>query len=376
MKRWFLLLIPFLLIAGTASAYEIAIEAPPSIYAGETLLVNGTSNLPAGTTVEIIFSRAGYTSDQLASRTVTIQGNGIPFNMSFETIGFPRGTYKIEVQPIGGYSYLGDSVPLRVVELIDRSNELTVRTQLSQYFDGTLDIDGVLEDNHKEGAQVTVIGPDGDQVISGPAFVATNNDGYFSTKVSVPGPGLYRVRIDDSKGYIGTVQFKVLSADNPLPDTTPPTGQETTARPGASLSASAPASRDNPAYFAVTSSAGRQTQISTDAGIDWVIEYLDERGVRQKVNENGAANPEVMTISGTGNVTYLMISPYKYSDQGTVTVRAENAEGIQVSPAAATMFAAAATATTVPAPTSSPVGILTGLAAVAAAGLATALRRR
>ncbi len=374
MKKWLILLVLVLSITCTASAYEISIESPPSIIAGETLVVNGTSNLPAGTTVEIIFSKAEYTTDELATRSVTIQGEGVPFNLSFDTSGFPRGTYKVEVQPIGGFSYLGDSVTLRVVELIDRSDEIDVRTKMKQYFDGTLDIDGILDENHKEGAEITVMGPDGDTIVFGPQYIPTSNDGYFSTKVTIPGTGLYRVGIADSKGYIGTVQFTVLSGDSG-PGTPTVTSTMTPSAEGNRLSASAPASREKPAYFAVKLNNGGETSVSTSAGIDWVIEYIDSSGTRKKMNENGAAYPEEIVVPGTGSVLYVMVTPYKYSDQGTVSLTASNAELVETSSSAASLFASAATATSKAAPTSSPMAVWLGIAAACGAALIAVKRR-
>ena len=49
MKKVFILTILLLMLAGTVSAYELVLDCPTSIQRGDLLVVNGSSNLPAGT---------------------------------------------------------------------------------------------------------------------------------------------------------------------------------------------------------------------------------------------------------------------------------------------------------------------------------------
>ena len=213
MRSWLFLFVIVLATAGTASAYSISITAPTSLCSGEPLLVNGTSNLPPGTSVDIVFARELASSKELDREKVTLQGEGIPFNISFITTGYPGGQYKVEVIPIAEFSFLGDSVTLRPLRIVERSGEISLSSPLKQYPGSALQVDGYLTDNHKNGCRIEVRGPDNDTLVFGPADLATDTNGYFSQKIAVPGPGLYRAGLSDDHGYIGTIDFTVLGFD-------------------------------------------------------------------------------------------------------------------------------------------------------------------
>ena len=59
MKKVFILTILLILLAGTVSAYEITLDCPAQLQRGELLVVKGTTNLPAGTSFNVLFSNTG-----------------------------------------------------------------------------------------------------------------------------------------------------------------------------------------------------------------------------------------------------------------------------------------------------------------------------
>ncbi len=391
MRSWLFLFVLVLATVGTASAYSISITAPTTLYSGEPLLVNGTSNLPPGTSVDIVFARELASSKELDRVTVTLQGERIPFNISFITTGYPGGQYKVEVMPIAGFSFLSDSVSLRPLRIIERSGEISLSSPLEQYPAGALQVDGYLTGNHKNGCRVEVRGPDNDTLVFGPADLATDTNGYFSQKIPVPGPGMYRASLSDDHGYIGTIDFTVLgyegSGEPANTTASPPATLESgTVTAGTvtppendqepALSVSAESSRDNPAFFAVTSREEGTTRLYTSRGMDWVIEYTDRSGNRVTVNDKGPAGREEMELPGDGNVTYLEIRPYKYQESGTVTLFAEHAGKLEIYPQAAAMFPETLQERTNPIHTASPLPVSLAVAGVIAAILVIAARRR
>ncbi len=356
------LLIASVCLTGFVSAYEISISAPSRLQVGLPLVVNGTSTLPAGISVDIVLYRSDYTTEEIARQTVTIQGDK-EFNVVFDTKGLQKGQYKVEVPEIGSYSYLGGSTTLRVVELIDRTDEITITSDLTQVFDGSLEVQGSIKDLINSGVQIEVVSLD-NKVIFGPEYVTTNMEGKFNQKVAITEPGQYEVSFTDSKGYIGTKTFTVKEK----PATLIPTTAPTTAPP--SLAATAVASVENPAYFAVGTGSG-QVRVFTSPGIDWVIEYGDERGIMQKINDKGKIEGEETTIQGTGDIIYVKVYPYRMADKGEVTLSAEGASSVEVTSSVPDVFAPTPT----PSPTA-PLPVALVLGAIAAVGILALIRRR
>ncbi|MDI9633044.1 MAG: hypothetical protein QFX32_03195 [Methanolinea sp.] len=325
-----------MVIAGVASAYELSIYAPPTVQKGKPLVVNGTSNIPAGISVDIVLSRSEYTTEEIERKTVTIQSDK-EFSVVFDTKDLRKGQYKVEVPSIQGYAFLGGSVTLRVVQVIDRSDEVTIRSPRTQELDGPLVIAGTIQKNRGTGVQMEVIGP-GNEVVFGPLYIPTSSDGSFSQSVQVREPGTYEVSFTDNKGYIGTYTFNVTrKAEAPATPATP-------APTELPLSATAAASGENPAYFTVTGIKGR-VKVATSPGIDWVVEYAGEGGAVQKVNSRGQLEPEEVTVESPGNVVYLKVYPYLLSDRGEVTVFVEGAEKIGVAREIPPVFAPTKTPT-------------------------------
>lgn len=310
----------FMALTSLVSAYELTIYAPETLQKGEPLVVNGTSNIPAGISVEIILSRSEYTTEEIARKIVTIQSNK-EFSVIFDTKDLQEGQYKVEVPSIQGYAFLGGSITLRIVQLIDRSGEVTIRSQRTQEMDGSLDIAGVIPKNPSAGVQIEVVGP-GNEVVFGPQYIATSSDGSFSQNIPITKAGTYEVSFADSKGFIGAYSFTVNEKEEiAVTATTEPTMK--------AITATARSSTDNPAYFVITGTRGK-VKVSTSEGIDWVIEYADESGTVQKVNSKGRSEPEELTIDIPGDTLYFKVYPYLLSEIGEVTVFVEGAQRIGV----------------------------------------------
>jgi hypothetical protein len=343
-----------LMVAG-ASAYEIAIDAPTSIQAGAPLLVNGTTNLADGVSISIALSNADYTTIGIEKKDIVVEHSdeNKSFSVEFNTTGLKKGQYKVEVLPIPGYSFLGSSVTIRPVILIDRSDELVIAPPLSKEFDGSLTIAGNGPRMINSGVDVIVTSLNGTLQL-GPEFIGTDYMGYFSKTFSIPEPGDYLVHFSDARGFIGNITYTITKPREPLPTLVQPeaTTRTLVATQSPLVYAKASASRDVPAYFAVIANPG-PVRVSTSTGIDWVIEYLDRTGTIHKVHDAGSQYPESVTFQSDGGTIWVKIYPFKYEDNSTVTLYAENAMDVQAAANGIDFFP------TTNVPTSVPVGVQT-----------------
>ena len=145
----------------------------------------------------------------------------------------------------------------------------------------------------------------------------------------------------------------------------------TTATKHPVFSAHAKASRDSPAYFVVRTLSG-PVILHTSSSIDWVIEYVDEKGVLHVVNNQGELNPERAEFLGRGKTVYVKVYPYKYADRSEVFLYAENVNSIGISPTIPEAFAATAPQT----PTETPQSPLFPLGGLGAIGIVAFLSRK
>jgi hypothetical protein len=357
------------LFGGFAQAYELILKAPSQIQSGMPLVVNGTSNLPPGISVDIVLSKSGFTTEELERKTVTLQANK-EFSVVFDTSGFKKGVYKVEAPAVSGYSYLGDSDTLKVVEIVDRSDEIAFTAFKSQEMDGTLDIEGFINGLKNSGVQIGVTGPEGVQVF-GPAYVTVGSDSSFSTKVPITRPGTYNVSFTDSKGFIGTVMVTVTAKPEA---TVPPTEVPTTPI----ASASAHASRDKPASFAVVTGGPGTIRVFTSSGIDWVIEYTDQGGKTVTVNDKGSLGNEEALINTTGDVFVVKVYPYSYAADGDVLLSADGAVKVEASSGGTPSMTAGTTTTGTPSETdksSLPLSVIGVAVAVIVAAILLVIRK-
>jgi hypothetical protein len=237
MKRILLIAFCLVCIVGAASAYGLYLDCPKSIQVGLPLKCSIDSDLPAGNTFDLVMYRSQYTATELSRQSVTIQEDKNTQYRLFETQGLPGGMYKIEIQlkSTGGEESLrSDSVTYKLVNILDRSGEITITSPGTQTLEEALRIEGTIDKLSNEGVQIEVRGPEGR--IFGPQYIGTknevkNNAGIFTYKVTVASPGIYEVSFRDSKGYIGIKKFTVAEPNTPEPTTVPTTVPITTRLP-------------------------------------------------------------------------------------------------------------------------------------------------
>jgi len=317
MKKIVLLLIGLSFLFGCASAYTVMIEAPDSIPVGKPLVVTGNTTYGIGTPIDVVLYYQVTTSTEVERKVAYIQSDKT-FRTFFDTTGLPKGTYKVEVPVNGG----GDSTTMRVVQLIDRSDEIEMGSATTQNMNGKLYIAGTSSADTNSGIQIEVFDPEG-AIIFGPKYINTNIRGDFTADVPITETGDYDISFTDANGYIGDKIITVVGEQTPA--TTAPLVTTTVA----TLSAHATASRDDPAYFAVLTRTG-PVSVSTSSSIDWVIEYSFEDGNIRTVNANGGNTPESVVVTGNGKTLFVKVYPYLYSVTSDVTLYARNARAVSV----------------------------------------------
>ena len=330
MKKIALIALMLMLCVTTVGAYSFQFIGPPkasgSLFGsvGEVILVEGISdNIPPGVTMTLHVT--GPSSFYL-TRPLIVQNGGY-FSTSVETIGFREGAYRFEIMENKEYP-LGSARKWFILNLADRGLLLTMISPLRQEYNGELEIYGAVQDLGTGGVELTVSGPSG--TYFGPEWVSTDLLGRFYKTVNIDGFGTYAVRIVDRAGLIDTVQIEVFRETATPPTTIGPTPSTKI------VSASATASRENPAYFVMRTLTGPVT-LSTSLGIDWVIEYIDESGNKHVVNNFGADKAETVTIDGKGGTIYIRAYPDQGGD-GTVHLYGQNVVSLTVSAAASDRF--------------------------------------
>jgi len=358
MKKIVLLVMGLLFLPVIALAYQVNIDAPETLTVGKPLVVTGVTTFPPGMSVDVVLYYQLTTTTEIKRQVVGIRPDKT-FKVIFDTTGLTTGTYKVEV-PVNG---MGDSVTMRLVRIVDRSEEIQMDSPLRQEFTGTLVIAGIIEGDENSGVQVEIFGPD-NSLVFGPQFVNTDNKGAFSTNVPIRVPGEYEVSFTDARGFIGT---RIITATGP--QTPVPTLSEAAASRSV-VSAHAKASGDAPAYFAVKTIPG-PVMLYTSSSVDWVIEYTDDTGALHTENNQDNQNPEKAAFSGSGSTIFVKVYPNEPTEQGEVFLYAENAEALSVSPTVPAPFAAAAPQT----PGGIPAIPLMPFSGIAALGFALLLRR-
>ncbi|QYZ78379.1 hypothetical protein E2N92_02485 [Methanofollis formosanus] len=315
-------LLCLLLLTGSASAAFIKIEAPPSVNAGQPLEVTGTTtSVNPGYTFDVVLYNTGGSKSELDRKQVIVQEDG-NFTIDFETDDLKSGTYSVEVTPKGENIFGGSSKMIKIFNVVNRNDDLTVTSPSSQEFDGTLTVAGKIKNYADGGVRLTVTGS-GKKTVYGPTWITTRQ-GAFSEEVPITSGGRYVVEVMDNTSYIWKTDFTVTGGIV----TSTPTPRPSDEQPaGAVYSAAAPASREAPAYFAVETRGGEVT-IATSSGIDWVLEYIDTDGTKTMVNERGASAPESVTFDADAGTVYVKVTPQLYTDEGTVTVTAENVRSV------------------------------------------------
>jgi len=250
MKRIMFIALCLISMTGPASAYQIYLWCPESVQVGLPLNCSVDSNLPAGTTFDMVFYQSVYLEAPFSHRSFVIREDHATMYQSFDTKGLPGGFYKVEVRFSGPEEgkLSSDSVTLRVPELIDRSGEITITSPGSQTLDEALRIEGSVTRLGNKGVDIEVRGRDG--FVFGPQYISTKVDfrsgaGVFTQRAAVTQAGTYDVYFRDADGYIGMKTFSVIASTTPSPTTVPKT-TVVTSRPTTSAPASLPTTTRSP----------------------------------------------------------------------------------------------------------------------------------
>ena len=126
MKKIVLLVIGLLFLPVIALAYQVNIDAPETLTVGKPLVVTGVTTFPPGMSVDVVLYYQLTTTTEIKRQVVGIKPDNT-FKVVFDTTGLKTGTYKVEV-PVNG---MGDSVTMRLVQIVDRSDEIQMDSPLT-----------------------------------------------------------------------------------------------------------------------------------------------------------------------------------------------------------------------------------------------------
>ena len=206
-RRLLLLLCLGSLLIAAASAYIVTIDAPRTLTAGEPLVVNGTSTLPAGYTHDLVLY-GGWA--ERARATIVVQEDGT-FSARMETAGLITGDSRLELVKPADPGFFGtSSVTSRFVTIVDRSKEVAVTSPSTQGDLQNLTVAGTAPGKPSASIAIAVTGPG--NFTFGPEYVRTDAKGAFSKAVSISGPGEYRVSLLDPAGVITRYTVTVSGA--------------------------------------------------------------------------------------------------------------------------------------------------------------------
>ncbi len=214
------------LILSVASAALVTLQAPSRLYSGEDLEVTIGGTVRPGVTTDVVLYRIGYTKIEVARQNFTFQESAV--QLTFETESHPGGIYRVEIVDPTGDTFGSSSTTWKEIEIVNRTADLTLTSQTTQRYDGTLDLAGRVKDIGDRGVQITVENAGG--TVYGPTYIPTDANGAFREEVPIEEPGTYRVDFSDHRGYITTVRFSVTPIEGTtLPTTGIPTTSGTTA---------------------------------------------------------------------------------------------------------------------------------------------------
>jgi len=251
--RIILILLTFASLIVISGAYIITIDAPDRVTIGSPLVITGSTSFPEDTYFDLVLYYSKYTAGIVKQQKVIVDQSK-EFRTDFETRNLEKGQYKVEVHSITSdgkefvESSLGSaSVTRKVIQLVDRSNELAIESEPSQNLSTALVVSGRVKGLSNGVVTLRAFGPDNFtfgplQLITKPGFADT--DGHFSTLIPVIMAGEYQVSISDKDGFISESSFNVTGVPasveeivliTPLPTTThlpsPPITPEATQTP-------------------------------------------------------------------------------------------------------------------------------------------------
>ena len=325
MKRIAFVLLIFAAMTASASAYIFTFEVPSTIYKGEDIYIEGSGNLPAGTTMQLVLYQQKGTISEIERNSITIQDDGY-WETNFETSDLDAGKYKIEVPSEYSTNLGSSSTSYQMFEIVDRSSEITITSYSEQKYNGYLDVSGRCATRGDAGVQLLVEGPYG--IVFPQQWISTDSKGYFSQSVPIETEGSFEASFSDNDGLIDTVSFEVIPGAM-----TPRSSSISTASPTETVSvmqAQAFSSFGSPAYFTVETNPGI-LDIYTSSGRNWVICYVGEDLAEFTVNKYDDDSAEKVSIPVEGGIVYVKVFPADDSESGYVTLYAEGASSIKVS---------------------------------------------
>jgi len=246
MKKIILLVLGIVFLISSVSAYQVTIYAPATLTADLPLVVNGTTTFGIGTPIDVVLYQQVTTSTEIDRMVAYVQSDNT-FRVVFDTTGLSPGTYKVEVLSSG----TGDSITMRQVMIVNRSDEIILTSQTTQALSGYLYLAGQIATDINSGVQVSVIGPD-NGVIYGPTYTGTDSLGRFNLAVPISEAGNYDVSFTDAGGYIGTRTIRIIGENETV---APETTTTTTNAESVTVSPTVPA-----AFVAAQSSLPKTTQ--------------------------------------------------------------------------------------------------------------------
>lgn len=215
------IIVLFLIMAAAlvtgASGYIVEIEAPEKVQAGAPLLVTGSTSFPAGTELDLVLYRLVQPVPETIERRILTVDQTKTFSESFSTLGLESGQYKVEISfPSNKGDSLGSgSTTVRLIDIIDRSDEIHLAVRTDQPLGEALNIKGYLLDFGVGTITIRVTGPGEFSAPSMNIRTTTKpggTDGHFSRMVPVTEPGNYYVTFSDAGGHIATIKFTVAAA--------------------------------------------------------------------------------------------------------------------------------------------------------------------
>lgn len=324
--RWSMLLSLILLIAGvgTVSAYSFDFITPDEQTAfikqgvGTPIVVECYSdNIKPGATIQITLS-GGPSINQVATRSMVIQADG-KFGATFDTWDLKSGIYTVTVVEPKDYPF-GSKRNWFSVQIVDRTGELSNFAPRIQESSTLLEVSGKASETGGRGVELTVYkGPVGDgNIISGPTWVGTDDNGQFFEEIKISGYGTYQVSVADKDGYIGVLTYTVRASEG-----TTPTVTQTQV---SSVSESSSASKTKPAYFSVVTGSGT-TDVTVYRGTDWIIDYSLDGATPVRVDKADESGEERFSVNGNGKTLNMMIYP---ADESLATVRVSCSNAISI----------------------------------------------
>jgi len=233
-------LLMLICIAYPVQAYIITIDAPKTMIKGTPLTVTGSTSFPEDSYFDLVLFYSKYTAGEVARTRVIVDKTQV-FRVDFDTRNLEKGQYKVEVHNVVSDNELfverqlgSSSIVRKIVQITDRSDEITLTSPQSQQIAQALTISGRMRGIGDGVLTVRLFGPD--EFMHGPQQVITkkgfaDNSGEFSTTIPVPSSGEYQASISDKSGYIGEYTFTVSdpSQSEVTALTTEPTEEPTSA---------------------------------------------------------------------------------------------------------------------------------------------------